>query len=72
MAARFPFSISGEGQNGAQPVASSEVMKPHESLVNGGVCPVLSLPVVTTELERVKGIEPSFRCQPPYINNNQQ
>jgi integrase len=52
--------ISGaEGQNGAQPVASSERVKPHESLVNGGLCPVLSLPVATTEVERAKGIEPS-------------
>jgi integrase len=51
--------ISGaEGQNGAQPVASSEGVKPHESLVNGGFCPVLSLPVATSEMERVKGIEP--------------
>jgi len=53
--------ISGaEGQNGAQPVASSEGVKPHESPVNGGLCPVLSLPVANSEVERAKGIEPSF------------
>ena len=53
--------LGAEGQNGAQPVAWSEGVKPHESIVNGGVCPVLSLPVATSEMERVKGIEPSSR-----------
>jgi len=56
--------ISGaEGQNGAQPVASSEGVKSHESLINGGVCPVLSRPVVENGLERVKGIAPSFQAR---------
>ena len=54
--------ISGaEEQNGARAVASSEGLKPHESPVNGGLCPVLSLPGATSGMERVKGIEPSLQ-----------
>src|ERR1035437_588060 len=52
--------ISGaEGQNGAQPVASSEGVKHHESPVSGGDGRALAQWVATNEVERVKGIEPS-------------
>ena len=60
--------ISGaEGQNGAQPVASNEGVKPHGRPANGGFWPVLSLPVATSEMERVKGIEPSFRAWEAHV-----
>src|ERR1017187_750837 len=53
--------ISGpEGQKGAQAGASGEGVEPHESLVNGGFCAVLSHPGAIAEMERVKGIEPSL------------
>jgi integrase len=53
--------ISGaEGQNESQPVAVGEGVKAHESLDNGGLCPLLSPPVALLEMERVEGIEPSY------------
>jgi integrase len=57
---RTPFLVP-EGQNEAQPDASSEGVKPHESLANCVFCHALAQPVATTEMERVKGIEPSSR-----------
>ena len=52
--------ISGlEGQNETQPVAKSEGAKIKKAIVNGGVCPVLTLPVAVAEMERAKGFEPS-------------
>ena len=52
--------ISGsEGQNEAQPVAVNEGAEAHKPIDNGGLCPVLSLPVAENEMERAKGIEPS-------------
>jgi integrase len=52
--------ISGaEGQNGAQPVAASKGVNHHESPVNGGDGHALAQCVATSEMERVKGIEPS-------------
>ena len=52
--------ISGaEGQNVAQSVATGGGGKHHESLVIGGGCQVLAQPVAPSEMERVKGIEPS-------------
>jgi integrase len=57
--------ISGaEGQNGAQPVASGEEVKHHESPVNGGDGRALAHCVATSEMERVKGIEPSSQLSP--------
>jgi integrase len=52
--------ISGaEGQNVAQADAMNGGAKPHETIDNVSVCPILSLPVAAAGMERVKGIEPS-------------
>jgi len=48
-----------EGQNVSQAVAKNEGTKTHESIDTDGLCPVLSLPVAKSELERAKGFEPS-------------
>jgi integrase len=61
--------ISGvEGQNGSQPDAINGGSKVHKALVNSGVCHGLAEPVVTCQLERVKGIEASslFLPQPEF------
>jgi hypothetical protein len=51
--------ISGaEGQTVSQADALNEGADTHETIDNRALCPVLSLPVATSEMERVKGIEP--------------
>jgi integrase len=55
--------ISGvEGQNGSHPDANNGGSNTHETLVNRGVCHVLSQPVTSCQMERVKGIEPSYQA----------
>jgi hypothetical protein len=49
----------GSGQTVAQPDANNGGSNTHETIANRGVCHVLSQPVTSCQLERVKGIEPS-------------
>ena len=51
--------LGGNGQTVSQPGAKSGESNPTESLVNRGICHVLSQPATSCQLERVKGIEPS-------------
>jgi len=51
--------LGGNGQTVSQPGAKSGESNLTESLVNGGICHVLSQPVTSCQMERVKGIEPS-------------
>ena len=54
-------NLGGNGQNGSHSVATNGVAKAHETLENKGDSRCLAQPVATGLLERVKGIEPSFR-----------
>jgi len=49
--------LGGNGQTVSQPGAKSGESNPTESLVNRGICHVLSQPATSCQLERVKGIE---------------
>ncbi|MGA2540220.1 MAG: tyrosine-type recombinase/integrase, partial [Verrucomicrobiota bacterium] len=51
--------LGGNGQTVSQPGAKSGEPNHEETLVNRGVCHVLSQPVTSCQMERVKGIEPS-------------
>jgi hypothetical protein len=52
-------NLGGNGQTVSQPDANNGGSNPHETPVNIGVCHVLSQPVASCQMERVKGIEPS-------------
>jgi hypothetical protein len=54
-------NIGGDGQNGAHPVAKNGGSNHVETIANQGDSRCLAQPVATCQLERVKGIEPSFR-----------
>ena len=56
-------NLGVDGQNGAHPVASNGRSQHAETLANKGDSRCLAEPVATCPLERVKGIEPSFRAQ---------
>jgi integrase len=60
----------GSGQTVSHSGASGGGSNTHETPVNIGVCHVLSQPVASCQLERVKGIEPSFRRIPFYSSAN--
>jgi hypothetical protein len=62
--------LGGNGQTVSQPGAKSGESNPTESLVNRGICHVLSQPATSCQLERVKGIEPSFRRMPLHTSAN--
>ena len=50
--------LGGNGQSVSQPGAKSK-SNPTETLADRGICHVLSQPVTSCQMERVKGIEPS-------------
>jgi hypothetical protein len=62
--------LGGNGQTVSQPDAKTGESNPTETLVNRDVCHVLSQPVTSCQMERVKGIEPSFRRIPFYSSAN--
>jgi hypothetical protein len=49
--------LGGRGQNGSQPVATSEGIEPAQVLVNEGVCRGLSHSDAKGQMERAKGFE---------------
>jgi hypothetical protein len=53
-------NLGGNGQTVSHPGAKSRESNPTESLVNRGICHVLSQPVASCQIERVKGIMPGF------------
>ena len=59
--------LGGNGQTVSQPGAKSGESNLTETLVNRGVCHVLSQPVTSCQMERVKGIEPSSRAWEAHI-----
>jgi len=54
-------NLGGNGQTVSHPDANSGGSNTHETLANMGVYHGLAEPVATCQMERVKGIEPSFR-----------
>ena len=59
--------LGGNGQTVSHPGAKSRESNPTETLVNRGICHVLSQPVTSCQMERVKGIEPSSRAWEAHI-----
>jgi hypothetical protein len=53
-------NLGVNGQNGSHADANNGGPKVHKALVNSGVSHGLAEPVATCQLERVKGIEPSY------------
>jgi hypothetical protein len=54
-------NAGGNGQTVSHPDAHNGGSKAHETLSNKGDSRCLAEPVATCQVERVKGIEPSFR-----------
>ena len=54
-------NLGGNGQTGSHLDANREGSNTHETLVNSGVCHGSAEPVATSQVERVKGIEPCLK-----------